>query len=162
MEKRIEKWESLRLEAQEFTPQEYVASCESTENITLNVVLTECSKGYIYCPGSTNHILDQYAHSSNITFVPPTSSGTDAVISFWADAYALINESDTFDLYCGDNKVASAKVIVRPSNNITEINSGTLNNFKPGQCGMGQGYYANPNDIVALQEGWQVLQNHSG
>lgn len=28
MEKRIEKWESLRLEAQEFTPQEFVAQCE--------------------------------------------------------------------------------------------------------------------------------------
>ena len=27
MEKRIEKWESLRLEAQQFAPQEYVADC---------------------------------------------------------------------------------------------------------------------------------------
>ena len=28
MEKRIEKWESLRLEAQKFAPQEFVAACE--------------------------------------------------------------------------------------------------------------------------------------
>ncbi len=30
MEKRIEKWESLRLEAQKFAPQEFVAQCELT------------------------------------------------------------------------------------------------------------------------------------
>ena len=35
MEKRNEKWESLRLEAQKFSPQEYVSKCEATVVWTL-------------------------------------------------------------------------------------------------------------------------------
>ena len=162
MERNTEKWESLRLEAQSFAPQEYCATCESTETMTLKGWDPGCQQGKIHCVGQDHEIKDIFAHTDNITFVPPTGDVT-AIRQFWADAFALVSQSDDFLAHCagGGEDLGPSKVVIRPNRNQTEVNSSNIGNWTPGFCDMAQGSEANPNAIAFLQFGWERLENHS-
>lgn len=164
MEKRIEKWESLRLEAQQFTPKDYFAACESTTSITLEHLPVNCSSGYVKCSGFNNEIKDHFDHAEQVTFNPPINQGVDAIREFWAKAFALVNASPEFEVYC-DNGLyqGSSRVISRGSAGVDTV---TLDNidtaWHSGHCDMRPSDDGNPNRVLVVNNGWQVLQNHSG
>ena len=163
MERMNEKWESLRLNVQEFTPQEYVASCESTKEITLDLMETGCNNGYVQCP-SDHQIKDHFEHSAAVTFNPPIESGVDAIKTFWEKAFNLVNNSPEFGVYCdGGVYVGTARVISRGSSGVSTVSLDNIDaSWHSGHCDMTPANDGNPNRILVLAQGWQVLQNHSG
>ena len=101
MEKRIEKWESLRLEAQKFMPQEYCKICVPKYTDIYEYVIAENpthlpSSTHFYKDSNNNHILDDEEKNSTITtnsaaynHVNPGANSfyawrTDDLQRFWA------------------------------------------------------------------------------
>lgn len=162
MEKRIEKWESLRLEAQKFTPQEYVAACESMKELIITPFNPGCDKGSLECDNKTTHPV-HFDQGMQIKINP---TGASDVSQFWEDVYDKIMSSREFTLYCdgvSEAKATGVRVLGRGSKNITEINPGNLEDeWGAGYCGFNPSDIGNPNCILVLQgASWDYIKNHS-
>ena len=130
MEKRIEKWESLRLEAQEFLAQEFVAACEyymdgidpiSGTNIT--------SSTKFWLDSGTQGVIDgtDFEHSStNQTDGAGWGPSESLVKAWWASSNnignAIYGAGDStakyakFLEYQADGKAGYVDAVINPSN----------------------------------------------
>lgn len=155
-----ERWICPNMDVQVFTPQEFVAACESYKEITIDTFHPGCAKGYIKC--TDGRVTDvHYSHSEQIRFIPPTS-GTDAIREYWENAYNLVANSPDFEVYCdGDVLKGTAKVIGRGDHSITTIEVSNMSNWSTGFCGMRPSDMGNANATVVLGAGWEILKNHS-
>ena len=156
-----ERWICPNMDVQVFTPQEFVAACESYKEIVITPFNTGCSDGYVECGGKQTDV--HFDHSSAITFIPPTSSGTEAVKKFWEDAYTLVSESDDFEVYCKNSSISlgTAKVIGRGNHSITTVETRNISIWRSGFCGMNPSNWGNANATVVLSADWKSLKNHS-
>lgn len=157
-----QRWICPNMDVQVFTPQEFVAACESYEQITIETFHPGCRKGSIQCTtGEGQPTSVHFEHSEQIKFIPPTSGGADAVRQYWEDAYELVSESRDFNVYCGDVLKGKAKVIGRGDHGITEVTASNMSVWSSGYCGMQPSDIGNSNSIVVLGAGWDTLKNHS-
>lgn len=165
MEARNEKWQSLRLEAQKFTPQEFVTQCTSTREFYVDLFDTGCSSGYVKCvSGDQTETKVHYDHSMRIRFNPEGATG-QALTNFWEKAYDLINNSPDFYVYCdgSDTPVGISKVIGRGSNSLDYVTPDNIDSdWATGFCGMKPSNWGNANATVVVGGSWRELLNVSG
>lgn len=160
MEKRIEKWESLRLDVQKFNPQEYCVDCSDVEEYYIETAQYTCSSGAdISCTRDTNSLTGHII--AGLHFGHQT-------ITMSADAVNLVktmlDNAPNFYASCGGVITGPYKVLCAPDNhtsNITPSTIGSGHKWHVAQCEMSHGSDVNPNAVFTVAENYHIYRNHS-
>lgn len=160
MEKRMEKWESLRLEAQTFTPQTFVAVCTEIKEYHIDAFST-CSGSYKVSCGGHQHTISNSAGSITVNPAGADSSSYGSVANFMQTVYNMINNSDLFSVTCGGT-TAQVHILTRRDGSLgTVIDPTTLSNWTPAPCDIPNSDFNAAHSFVPGDTWEEVLKNQS-
>ena len=138
METRNEKWESLRLEAQKFAPQEFVAGCEETATYYIKTGAYTCDSANMSCQynGTTlqGHIIEGLHFGAKTITLDASMVET---------VRAALESAPNFYINCGGAISGPYKVLCAPDMSATHISSGSWgagHHWHVAECDMDKGH----------------------
>jgi hypothetical protein len=157
---RKEKWESLRLGAQKFAPQEFVAVCDTIKDYHIES-FKACGGSYkIHC-GNHQHEVANSAGSITINPSGWESEGYASAGAFMQEVIDLINGSDDFYVDC--NGVRHDVLVLHMSSGAAGqvIGPSTIDNWWAGKCNDPNSSFTGAHTFVPGDMWEEILKNQS-